>query len=43
MERKRKINKERERKRERVGYNNVRSTSDVGIKKSIIQLLLLLF
>ena len=43
MERKRKINKERERKRERVGYNNVRSTSDVGTKKLIIQLLLLLF
>ena len=42
MERKIKINRERERKRERVGYNNMRSTSDVGTKK-LIQLLLLLF
>ena len=42
MERKRKINRERERKRERVGYNNVRSTSD-GSTKKLIQLLLLLF
>ena len=42
MERNIKINRERERKRERVGYNNMRSTSDVGTKK-LIQLLLLLF
>ena len=42
MEGKIKINRERERKRERVGYNNVRSTSDGGTKK-LIQLLLLLF
>ena len=42
MERKRKINRERERKIERVGYHNMRSTSDVGTK-TLIQLLLLLF
>ena len=42
MERKIKINRERERKRESVGYNNMRSTSDVGTKQ-LIQLMLLLF
>ena len=42
MERKIKINRERERKGESVGYNNVRSTSD-GDTKKLIQLLLLLF
>ena len=43
MERNIKINRERERKRERVGYNNMRSTSDVGTKQLIQLLLLLLF
>ena len=40
MERNMKINRQRERNRDRVGYNNMRSTSDVGTKQLILLLLL---